>query len=333
MGQAAAIADRGAWRWLKEAAAPRWTVVFFLLTAIGALAAGPGGQSATNWMLLPLGLLVINLAAAIVVHPRFRLDLPLLLLHLALLALVALFAWARLSYFDARTSLTQGDRFSGRFERSESGPLHRGLPAAMQFRNDGFVADYDAAGNYRGTYNQINWIGEDGVQREALIGDDRPVTIAGYRIFATFHRGLSPLFRWTPTAGVPEIGTVQLADHRERELPPTVNWTLPAGPEIWLQLDHAPIAKPAGRPQADLDAASLDHWLIVRSGDSRWEIRPGDSIRFAEGELTYLELQSWMSYRIVYDPATPWILASVLVAVASLAWYYRRRWPSAVEGT
>lgn len=312
---------------LQQLAAPRWTVLFFLATAAASLLVAQGGMTATPVMLAPFILLMVNLLAAIVTNARFRADVPLLIFHLALLALIALIAIARLVYLDARTTLSQGQAFEGRADRSEQGPLNAGGLSRLQFLNDGFSARYSENGTYLGTYNRIRWQGSDEQWRETEIGDDRPLLLQGYRIYATVHRGLSPLFVWRPRHGEPSIGTVQLRDHRKTDdHSPAAGWKLPDGPDVWIQLKFSPLPDPRGTRQQGLGAAELDHVLVLRSGDTRREeIRVGDEVTFAEGSLQYLKLDSWMSYRIVYDPTVPWIIAVIFVGVGSLCWYYLAR--------
>lgn len=321
---------------IRRLAAPRWTVLFFLATAAAALLVAQGGMPATPLMAAPFILLTINLLAAILSNARFRADVPLLVFHVALLALIVLVVLARLIYLDARTTLTQGQGFEGTPEFSEHGPLYAGGLSQIHYFNDGLTAHYSEKGDYLGTYNRVRWQGADGRWRETEIGDDRPLVLRGYRIYATVHRGLSPLFRWQPRQGEPTLGTVQLRDHRKAdELPPAVGWKLPDGPEVWVQLNFSPLPTPRGSSQKDLGAAELEHALVLRSGDRREVIKIGDSVEFPEGRLSYLRLDSWMSYRIVYDPTVPWIIAVIFVGLGSLCWYYLARFqrnPIAEQG-
>lgn len=312
-------------RWLKEAAAPRWTVLFFVLTAAASLAVAERWASPTPVMLAPFALLVVNLVAAIVSNARFRADLPLLVFHLALLALIALVALARLTYLDGATTLSRGTTFDGKLERAERGPLHWGQLQELHFTNDGVAARYSATGIYEGTYNRVRWQDAAGRWQRAEIGDDRPLILDGYRIYATAHRGLAPLFEWQPANGETELGSVQLEDHRKKDLAPSAEWQLPGGPQVWVQLDFTPLPAPVGTRQQDLGAAELEHALILRIGNMRHILRAGDAITLPEGRLTYVRLDSWMSYRLVYDPTVPWIIATVLVGIASMIWFYIRR--------
>lgn len=281
-------------------------------------------MAATPLMLAPFALLVVNLVASIVSNARFRADLPLLVFHLALLALVALLALARLTYLDARATLSNGTQFEGNLERQERGPLHWGRIDTLRFVNGGLSARYSDSGLYQGTYNRVRWQDASGRWHGVEIGDDRPLILDGYRIYATTFRGLAPLFRWQPAGGVEELGSVQLEDHRNSDLPPAAGWQLPGGPQLWIQINYTPLPAPQATLQQDLGAAELAHTLVLRSGDRRHVMGIGDSIDFPEGKLTYVQLDSWMSYRFVYDPTVPWIIATLMVGIASLIWFYLR---------
>ena len=58
--------------WVARLASPWLTIIFFLLTAAGALATAHKLDDATPLMALPFALLGLNLGAAVVAHPRGR---------------------------------------------------------------------------------------------------------------------------------------------------------------------------------------------------------------------------------------------------------------------
>ncbi len=306
-------------------ASPRLTVAFFLLMAAGALWVAQGGANATLATVLPLGLLVLNLAAAIVSNPRFRADLPLLLFHLALLALVALLALARLIYFDGATILTAGTAFEGNLVKDSRGPLHGDGVGSLRFANEGFTENFPERGKYRSTYNRVRWWDGAGQSHLAEIGDDRPLILDGYRIYATGRRGFSPLFHWQPAAGEAGHGTVQLPDSGTEGLGPATSWPLPSGPQAWvmLNLEATPAPQP-GEQRDGLGGRAIPHHLVLRVDERRVELRPGETAELGAGRLTYVRLDSWMGYRIVKDPTEPWLVATVLVGIASLLWFYAR---------
>lgn len=309
-------------------ASPHWMVAFFLLAAAGALAAAYGVTDATRLMLPPLALLSVNLVAAIATRPAFRRDAPLLLFHVALLALIALFALGRLTYLDASVALSSGTDFEGELVSDERGPLHNDRLGELRFANEGFTENYPRRGRYVATYNRISWWDEQGASHLAEIGDDHPLLLAGYRIYSTRQRGFSPVFHWHGSDGEEDLGTVQLSDVRGGQYAPANEWIIPNGQQAWAMLQLAdeklPIPEP-GAQQANLNAQALAHTLVLRVGDARHELQPGDVLELPGGRLSYVRLDSWMSYRIIHDPTRPWLVATVLVAIGCLVLFYLRR--------
>lgn len=309
--------------WVQMLASPRWAVAFFLGTAAGGLAVLHGWSGGTVAMIVPLGLLVVTLVASIVVHRRFRADVPLLLFHLALVALVVLFVVARLTYLEGVVTVMKGATFDGRLHRVEHGPLHdlSDLTRA-RFTNLGFVDHYRAEERVN-TRNTVAWhAGSDPVHAE--IGTDLPLVIGHYRIYTSHHRGLAAVLEWAPDAGEPMLGAVEFAVQRDGFASGS-SWTLPTGTQLWATLDipTLPPRSPESRV-ADFDAATLPHALVLRAGDARHVLAPGETLALSGGTLTYRHLESWMGYRVLYDPTRPWLLAAVALGVASLVWFYAR---------
>ena len=306
-------------------ASPRLTVAFFLLLAAGSLWVAQGGGNATVATVLPLSLLVVNLVASITTQARFRADLPLLLFHLALLALVALLALARLIYFDGATILTTGTAFEGDLVKDSRGPLHGDGVRSLRFANEGFTESFPERGKYHATYSRVRWWDAAGQSHLAEIGDDRPLILDGYRIYATQRRGFSPLFLWQPTAGEAAYGTVQLPDSDAGEVGSATSWALPSGPQAWvmLKLNAAPQPQP-GEQRSGLGAHEVSHQLVLRVGEQRIELRPGGTAELDGGRLSYVRLDSWMGYHIVRDPTEPWLVATILVGIGSMLWFYAR---------
>lgn len=317
--------------WLAAFAAPRWTLLFFLLTALSALAAAHELMTATALMAAPFALLVANLAASLLTHARFRTDLPLLIFHLALLALVALLVLARLIYLDGRATLTSGTAFDGQLQMLQQGPLHPGRVQDLHFANDGFREDYylQGEGRHKATYNRLRWQDENGRWQAAQIGDDQALQLHGYRIYTAQRRGYSPVFRWEPKGDVKgaegQLGTVQLSAQQNGDYAPSTSWTLPGGPEVWVMLDTQAAPQNQSGQRKNLGADALNHSLVLRIGEQRSALKPGESISLPSGKLTYVRLDTWMGYLISYDPTLPWIMATILIGLGSLIWFYWRR--------
>lgn len=312
---------------LKTLASPRLTVLFFLLMAGAALWASQGAENITAVVLAPLLLLLLNLGAAIIGNARFRADLPLLVFHLALLLLLGLLAAARLTYFEGALTLSADTDFDGEFVREERGMLHGDGARRLRFGNEGFTENYPARGQYHMTYNLVRWSDAEGRPRLAEIGDDRPLVIDGYRIYATRQRGFSPVFAWVPADGAEQLGTIQLLDRGETvgsdDFPSGSTVTLPGGTQAWVQLrlQGAPEKK---EQRADLGAAEVKHHVVLRVGSERHELQTGDSVALPGGRLHYVKLGSWMGYRVTYDPTKPWLIATTLVGILALVWFYSR---------
>lgn len=277
-----------------------------------------------GWLKWPLTalclLLCVQLLAALVVHPAFRRKLPLLVAHLALLALVALAGLGRLASLDGRFELTQGVPFDGRLMDQQAGPLHLPRLDRLGFEHDGFEIDY-APGLKRGvTRNPVRWRDEAGRMRSAVIGDHRPLVIDGYRVYTSSNKGFAPLLRWQPSQGEAVLGAVHLPSYPMHALRQSREWQLPDGRAVWvmLQFDET-LIDPAAAARFRMPR---EHRLVVRIGEARHELAAGEALSIDGGTLVYERLSTWMGYRIAYDPTLPWLLASSLLAALALGWHY-----------
>ncbi|MCW5666191.1 MAG: cytochrome c biogenesis protein ResB [Piscinibacter sp.] len=267
-----------------------------------------------------LAALALNLLAALAVHPALRRQLPLLVAHLALLALVALAGLSRLVSLDGRFELSDGVEFDGTLLDARRGAWHHDALQALRFRHDGFEIDY-AAGRKRGaTRNPVAWVDAQGRLQRAVIGDHRPLRIAGYRVYTSPNKGFAPLLRWVPERGEPQRGTVHLPSYPAHELRQHREWPLPDGRTAWVQLEiDEALIDPAGPARWRLPQR---HHLVLRVDAVRAELRPGDALALPGGTLVYEGLHSWMGYRVHHDPTLPWLLAAALLAALALGLHY-----------
>ena len=269
---------------------------------------------------IALALLAINLAAALVVHPAFRRQLPLLVSHLALLLLVVLVGLGRLYALDGRFELTQGVPWDGTLLDRDAGALHVDRLQRLSFVHHGFEIDY-APGRQRGaTRNAVAWRGADGEPQQAVIGDHRPLVLEDHRFYTSPNKGFAPLLRWQSAGGGEIVGAVHLPSYPSHELSQSRAWPLPDGREVWVMLDVPDdLIDPKAAARFRLPEA---HRLIVRVDEQRAELRPGEGIDLAGGRLVYQELRTWMGYRVAYDPTLPWLVAAAAVAALALALHY-----------
>lgn len=301
----------------------RTTLIALALLSAAAVAVSAAGTAAAPALAMATVLLALNLATAIATQPVFRRQMPLLVFHLALLALPALVALGRLTALDGRFELTQGTTFDGGLLESAVDRWHRDGLAQLGLRNDGFEIDY-APGRQRGaTRNRVSWKGDDGRLHAALIGDHRPLLASGYRIYTTPNKGYAPVLTWRPLGGDAVTGAVHLPPYPAHELRQSREWLLPDGPNVWIMLpiERSPI-DPATHARFALPDSQR---LVVRVGTQRAELEPGDTLTLAEGELAYEGLRTWMGYRVTHDWTLPWMLAAALLATASLCWHATRR--------
>lgn len=290
-------------------------------------------ETSSRILILPFSLLSLNLLLAILLNPLFRRQLPLLIFHLALLSILLLVVAGRLTYLKGRAEVSEGSEFQGQLVSSETGIWHAGGISDLRFINEGFEINYIEGPRRTYTYNRVSWQDAEGKERTAVIGDQVPLILEGYRFYTTHNKGFAPTFRWYPDSdGGVLVGDVHLPPWPANELRQTLEWKPPGNPEpIWLFLSFDEVI-------LDPDAPSRfrppeQHVLVVREGESgeRYELRPGEQVELDSGRLEYLGLRSWMGYRIYYDWTMPWMFAAAMVAVGALGWhiwvrYFSRPW-------
>jgi len=295
------------------------------MALLGAAAAASQARAVPAMAVLGVAtsLLALNLLAALVVHPVLRRQLPLLVFHLSLLALVMLAALGRMTALDGRFELTQGLGFDGSLIESAAGRWHDDALGRLALRHEGFEIDY-APGRKRGaTRNRVVWVDAGGAAHAAVIGDHRPLVLEGYRFYTSPNKGFAPLLTWRPREGEPVTGAVHLPSFPANELHQSREWVLPDGRAVWvmLQFDETLIDPNA---QATFRLPGV-HRLVLRVGTQRAELVTGERIEIDGGTLVYEGLRTWMGYRVSYDATLPWLLAAALLAAFSLMWHYTHR--------
>jgi cytochrome c biogenesis protein len=319
---------------LEKLASLRLTLVALLLLGLGTAIAynAQGEGEATLPLVFPLGLLAVNLMAAVATNKTFRRQSALLVFHLALIAIIVLVALGRLSYLRGSAEVVSGGEFAG-LVKQEAGPWHRDHLASVRFQSQGFTIAYQPGLQRNGTRNRVRWIDDNGLPRTADIGDIDPLVIHGYRFYTTHNKGFSLVFRWHPRDGAaPLLGSVNLPAYPAHEHAQAREWQLPGadtGGPIWTQLVFDEILLD---PDKDSEfRLPSRHEVVVRLGERRETLVPGGRIALEHGQLEYLELRTWMGYAVFYDWTIPWLLASCVLAVLSLGahlWskYFSRPW-------
>ena len=302
----------------------RLTLAALAALGAGVLASYAGAIDGTWGIAAPLALLAANLGAAVLTNAAFRRQAPLLVFHLALLAIVLLAAAGRLTYLKGRVELSTGETFAGELTQSERGPLHASRLARAAFTNEGFTIGYSAGIRRDETRNAVAWTDAGGGVGRAVIGDQQPLVLVGYRFYTSPNKGYAPVFAWQPKGGPARLGTIHLPAYPAHEYRQALEWTLPGSDvSVWTMLAFDDVILDPQRPsQFRLPER---HTLIVRIGDERRVMTPGERLELPQGTLVYEGLTTWMGYTVFYDWTLPWLLAACVLAVASLAWHFWRK--------
>lgn len=306
---------------LRRLAGGRLTVAGLAL--LGAGVAGIYGLDLPpTWTLaLPAGLLAVNLAAALGVNPGLRRSSGLLVFHTALLAFLVLLVAGRLTYLRGRVEVTQGSVFTGALNEAVAGPLHPWHLPRAGFLQGPFEIPYRADGSRGDIASRVSWMDAAGRTRELTVSERRPLVLAGYRFAPTANKGFAAVFRWRPDAGAAQVGSVHFPAYPLNADLQSRDWSLPAGGgALFARLVMAEPPVPETGPGRF--RLPDQHHLVLRRGERRWELAPGDSVQLEGGELRYLKLGTWMGYSVFYDPTVPWLLACAVVGCLGLGAHY-----------
>jgi len=299
------------------------------LAAIAALAVAVAwsfdqGTPATWTLAVPLALIALNIGAAIVVRTAFRAQPALLVFHVCLIVLVLLIAASRLTYLRGRVELAQGEVFAGELVEHEAGPLHPWGLARARFSHDGFDIDYEAGRRRGQTRNRVRWQDDDGRAREATIGDQVPLVLAGYRFYTSPNKGFAVRLAWRRPGQDPVHAVLNLPPYPVYERLQWVEWILPGTSErvsVELEVDAA-LIDPARAASFRLPSEPV---VRVGAGADGTRLRAGERAELARGRLEFEGLGTWMGYTVHYDPFTPWLLATCVLATGALGVHLWRK--------
>lgn len=298
----------------------RFTLVCLglLLAALWFVYDRSGEVAVSAHLALPLGLLSLNLIAALISNKAFRRQLPLMVFHVALLAVIVFAAIGRLTYLRATSEVVTGSEFSS-LDRVEAGPWHRGAKDALRFENLGFRVEYRPGLKRDATVNKVRWWDEAGLPRTAEIGDQVPLVVRGYRFYTTSNKGFSALFRWEPNGDKPDLGSVNFPSYPANKDRQVSSWNL-GRESIQVRLNIReqlidPTVAAEFRMPGSHDVTLDFSWRVAT-------LRPGEAISLPAGRLTYIGLSTWMGYDVFYDWTMPWLLAACALAVLALAAHF-----------
>ncbi|WP_265943520.1 hypothetical protein [Dechloromonas sp. A34] len=311
----------------------RLTLAAFVFLGAGILIAYLNESHTSPWLVSSLVLLAVNLLAAILTRPYFRQQKPLLLFHLALLALILLIALGRLTYLNGQAEVVQETEFAGDVLVTGEGVWHRRTLDKLRFINHGFSIAY-GEGLYRlQTRNRVSWVDAAGQRHQDVIGDHVPLVLDGYRFYTTSNKGFALIFDWL-RPGQPIIrGSINLPSYPVNSTGQAQQWVLPGMTEpVWvmLQLDEELIKE----DQPGEFRLPTNYRIVVRYLDQRYELPDFSgrdlsprqrSVELPGGRLVYAGMRSWMGYKVTYDPTLYWLLAVAVLAVLALGWHFWRK--------
>jgi cytochrome c biogenesis protein len=302
----------------------RAAAAILVLFGAGVVATYVTGTSSPLWLAVPLLLFAVNLGCAVLANAVFRAQTALLVFHLALIAIVLLAAAGRMTYLKGQLELSTGETYSGVLSQVEAGPWHVSALDRARFTSHGFTIAYHPGIKRDRTENTVEWTDGGGRRQRAVIGDNLPLVLAGYRFYTTPNKGFAPLFSWHPARGAVQRGTIHLPSYPMNEYRQALEWTVPGTDlKLWTLLNFDEVLLDPARPsQFRLPG---EHTLVVRIGEQRHELQPGNRIVLPEGVLAYEGLTTWMGYNVFYDWTLPWLLAACLLAVASLAGHFWKK--------
>lgn len=313
-------------KWLQVVGSPKLALVGMVWLAIGAGLSYGNPIDVSIWVLIaPLAFMAVTLLCAIFGYPRIHRQTGLLVFHIGLLTLVVLAALGRLTFFEARVEMLEGNAFNPQdLLGVRQGQWHWGKLSDVEFVQGPYRVEY-SAGLVRGrTFNDVAVRNSAGEWETRIVGDDRVLVEDGYRFYTSFNKGYAPLLTWQPGDGsAPVSGAVHMPSypmfaHKQDQV-----WQPPQGPELklWLRLETGLKENQAWV----LNGQPVRSVLVVTDADKRHELLPGQAVMVAGGTVRYEKLLTWMGYKIFYDPTLHWMFVASVLSVAGLGWHFWRR--------
>ena len=310
---------------IRRLASLKITLIGMGLLGLGAFQSYGNPVDVSAWVLIvPLAILGLNLASAIITNSRINQQPGLLVFHVCLLTIVTLAGFGRLTHLDAHIELAEAAVFTPEALMDISaGPGHSGAIEKVKFEQGAYTVEY-GAGMQRGlTHNFVKIIQANGEGKVIEIGDDRPLVLEKYRFYTTHNKGFTAIVTWIADGQAPITGGINMPSYPLFDYKQDNSWRSPDGTELklWLQLNTG-LTEDA--PWV-LDGTKAEATLVITHGEQRDELNVGDSIKVGGGELRYDRLSTWMGYRVFYDPTIKWMFFVSVAGVLGLMHYFKQK--------
>jgi cytochrome c biogenesis protein len=290
-----------------------------------------------------------------------------LIFHIALFGLLISFAVGGLWKGSGDKLIVEGDGFSNNLTQYDDftpGTFYTANDLnPFGFSLDSFTATYARSGTDKGTPRTFRanihyWVGADGKAQAGSIETNKPLSIAGSKVYLVGH-GYAPVVTVKdgrgnvaysgPVAFLPQdgnltsIGVIKVPDARAKNgkpdqlafqgrFTPTFaldnvqgpHSTFPAldYPALILTAYHGDLGVDSGLPQNvyQLDTKKMTQFK-TNGQPVAMAMRPGDTFTLPNGagSLTFTGVKTWASFQISHQVGNGWALASAIAAIAGLA--------------
>ena len=286
------------------------------LLIAGVLTAHLTKSAAVWWLVSPLLLLAVNLAAAIAINPRLNRRTGLLVFHVGLFAVIVLVAYGRLIGFHGRVELVQGQAFSAEgVDVRRSGPLHDGSGLnSVRFLQGSIRVDY-APDIIR--QQTVSLIHPENTGAVARVGDNAAYESEGYTFHTTANKGFAAIVAWQATGGNAEAGAIHFPSYPLNEWRQDARWQ-PAG-EATLEMSLTGLDRLDDRHPFILDARAAEGVGLEVAGQVLAE---GETLVLPGGRLELVEVTMWMGYEIRSEPLTLWTFLAAVIGVCGIGWHF-----------
>ncbi len=310
---------------IRRLASLKLTLIGMGLLGLGAFHSYGNPVEVSAWVLIvPLALLALNLASAIITNSKINQQPGLLVFHVSLLAIVILAGIGRLTHLDAHIELVEGAVFTPEALLDvNAGPLHSGAIEKVKFTQGKYTVAYDPAMQRGLTHDFVTVTRANGASKIFEIGDDRPLVLEKYRFYTTHNKGFTAIVTWMADDKIPITGSINMPSYPLFDYKQDNAWRSPDGTELklWLQL-KTDLTEDAAWI---LDGSKAKGTLVVTHGEQRNELQVGDRVKVGGGELRYDRLSTWMGYRVFYDPTLKWMFFVSVTGVFGLMYYFKQK--------